>query len=407
MHYPLPKTTANIITQLQKSPSKQQNFGNSKQQNFSNSRSSSDLWISNFGLLFHKFIHYNNNSWKRSGEEKTKAWENLNSELAKLFTETSQLSNLLRGLHSRLDLVLLACGMKGYTLLNELPSQETSPYLLNNSIKLKVDWRLSIGFGTASVLETGITLNRVYGIPYIPSSSIKGILRHYWLSDIGEKLGIVALDPSKIRLRQKEKILFGKTPMQVLEELITASKLSKDLSKLFNKLCQDQDIIDTPEGNIKTKQVSLEELYEANKNFRLVFGGLKDKGAAIFFDAFPETLSIRGKPILSLDIINPHYQDYYSSIAAKRLLEEKKQDHGANSKQETTNIIPPADYLKPNPIQFLTFSTNTPILFRFAAKNPSLLKDINRYFLEFSQNIGLGAKTFSGYGLMKEEHPNP
>lgn len=41
------------------------------------------------------------------------------------------------------------------------------------------DWRLVTGMGEASVYETNMTLHHVYGFPYIPASTIKGVLRHY------------------------------------------------------------------------------------------------------------------------------------------------------------------------------------------------------------------------------------
>ncbi len=47
------------------------------------------------------------------------------------------------------------------------------------------DWRMVTGMGEASVYETNMTLHPIYGIPYIPASSIKGILRHY-LSELEE-----------------------------------------------------------------------------------------------------------------------------------------------------------------------------------------------------------------------------
>lgn len=47
------------------------------------------------------------------------------------------------------------------------------------------DWRMVTGMGEASVYETNMTLHHVYGVPYIPASSIKGVLRHY-LSEFEE-----------------------------------------------------------------------------------------------------------------------------------------------------------------------------------------------------------------------------
>lgn len=44
---------------------------------------------------------------------------------------------------------------------------------------LTPEWRLVTGMGEASVYETHLTLHPVYGIPYMPASGIKGVLRHY------------------------------------------------------------------------------------------------------------------------------------------------------------------------------------------------------------------------------------
>lgn len=41
--------------------------------------------------------------------------------------------------------------------------------------------RLIAGMGNASVYENGITLHHLYGIPYLPASSIKGLLRSWIL----------------------------------------------------------------------------------------------------------------------------------------------------------------------------------------------------------------------------------
>ena len=44
--------------------------------------------------------------------------------------------------------------------------------------------RLIVGLGNASVIETGITLHRTYGLPYIPGSALKGLASAYagqWL----------------------------------------------------------------------------------------------------------------------------------------------------------------------------------------------------------------------------------
>ncbi len=51
---------------------------------------------------------------------------------------------------------------------------------------LSLDWRLATGLGIASVYETGITLHPVYGVPYLPASSIKGVVRSYAIDRLAD-----------------------------------------------------------------------------------------------------------------------------------------------------------------------------------------------------------------------------
>ncbi|MDQ7032450.1 MAG: type III-B CRISPR module RAMP protein Cmr6 [Desulfonauticus sp.] len=51
-------------------------------------------------------------------------------------------------------------------------------YNLKNII-LQPESRLIVGLGNESVYETSLTLHHLYGIPYIPASSIKGMVRNY------------------------------------------------------------------------------------------------------------------------------------------------------------------------------------------------------------------------------------
>jgi len=41
------------------------------------------------------------------------------------------------------------------------------------------DWRIVVGLGGETVLETDLTLHHLYGIPYIPASALKGLTRAY------------------------------------------------------------------------------------------------------------------------------------------------------------------------------------------------------------------------------------
>ena len=42
-------------------------------------------------------------------------------------------------------------------------------------VEVRVRGRMIVGLGSESILETGITLNHTYGVPYLPGSSLKGL----------------------------------------------------------------------------------------------------------------------------------------------------------------------------------------------------------------------------------------
>jgi CRISPR-associated protein Cmr6 len=51
-------------------------------------------------------------------------------------------------------------------------------------ITLELNWRMVIGLGSPNVTETALTLHRIYGIPFIPGSAIKGLVRSYVTGEI-------------------------------------------------------------------------------------------------------------------------------------------------------------------------------------------------------------------------------
>jgi CRISPR-associated protein Cmr6 len=118
-----------------------------------------------------------------------------------------------------------------------------------------VENNLVIGLGNPSVFETDITLHNTYGIPYIPGSAIKGVLRNY-----------------------------------IIE------KYFKECSDNCNVKCNKQ----------------CEKEAEADQAFNAIFGG-QDKegkniqGKVIFIDAFPKE-----KYEIKLDVMTPHHMNYYN-----------------------------------------------------------------------------------------------
>ena len=54
---------------------------------------------------------------------------------------------------------------------------------LSEKLIVKPDWRMVVGLGNESVYETSMTLHHIYGIPYIPGSAIKGVVRNYIITE--------------------------------------------------------------------------------------------------------------------------------------------------------------------------------------------------------------------------------
>lgn len=115
---------------------------------------------------------------------------------------------------------------------------------------------LIIGLGGGSVYETGITLHHVYGFPYIPASSLKGVLRSYLIKQY--------FDNNEGRAFKNQ------------------------------AMC---DIFGSPKEINEDKQTH-PTYYEEER-----------QGKIIFFDAMPKQ-SPADK--VKLDIMNPHYPKYYS-----------------------------------------------------------------------------------------------
>ena len=230
--------------------------------------------------------------------------------------------------------------------------------------------------GTPSALDTGITLHRLYGFPYIPGSGLKGATRRFRFAMIADALGIPALDPRKIERCRKARRL---TPREKLEKLLALEDGElphKKLEQLFSSLQQDREVLDQPNGIRDITLPTLREEYAAT--FRRAFGNNARQGEVVFMDALPQRLIINGKSILELDIINPHYQAYYTG------------------KKHT----PPADYLKPVPVYFLALRAGTPFRFRLVARDQAMLSTVKCWLRDAAQIFGLGAKTMAGYGEM-------
>jgi len=125
---------------------------------------------------------------------------------------------------------------------------------------------------------------------------------------------------------------------------------------------------------------------EEDPTFVAIFGrapegdeSTANAGGAVFFEAIPVD-----SPDLELDVMTPHYSDYYSDKQGE---------------------IPPSDDQNPVPIPFLTVKRGVRFAFAVGWRGESTPK-AHAQAIEWLkgglENLGAGAKTTAGYGYFEE-----
>ncbi|MBX3057901.1 MAG: type III-B CRISPR module RAMP protein Cmr6 [Anaerolineae bacterium] len=236
----------------------------------------------NFGLLFDRFVPYGP-GWVMEGNQKSEAAKSLVSTVNGWRTDSAY-KEMFTSLRARQEAVM--------------KDQQGASFVASP------EWRLVIGLGRDSAFETGLTLHRVYGCPYIPGSALKGMTRA-WATAMQEDEGIKAADIQKV---------FG------------------------------SDNVEKPGA-----------------------------GEVVFYDALPTT-----PPELELDMMNPHYPDYYQAIA---------------------NAYP-TDWQSPIPVYFITVAAKTQFLISVGARRgeTDTVENAAEWLKKALEQMGIGGKTTSGYG---------
>lgn len=136
-------------------------------------------------------------------------------------------------------------------------------------LPLRVSGRLVMGIGSASVFETGFLLHHVYGIPYIPASSIKGVVRSWIITEVfdGHEGNALA---------------------------------DRTFCDLFGCPAEWQKDKHSPK---------YKSWYEINKQKKEDFGDRM--GNIVFMDAYPTA-----PPKVVEDVMNVHYKEYYEGKSA-------------------------------------------------------------------------------------------
>lgn len=228
--------------------------------------------------------------------------------------------------------------------------------------KSKLSWRMVIGLGDYHPQETSMTLHHIYGIPYIPGSAIKGVTRHWVISNLFDEIKLEEI--KQIRCLEK---LLDTADLQNKDENKRDDKLSKEEFEEKFKVKLKENISIIPDNKLYD---FLKNQHEKIIEFQKIFGTQSNKGNVIFFDAYPYD-----EINLKIDLITPHYGRYY---------QEGK---------------PPADH-NPIPIKFLTVE-NTKFEFNLGSKSSGLLQKAELWLKRALQNYGIGAKTAIGYGYFE------
>ncbi|MCC6026628.1 MAG: type III-B CRISPR module RAMP protein Cmr6 [Caldimicrobium sp.] len=225
--------------------------------------------------------------------------------------------------------------------------------------RLKTAYRLVIGTGYPSFIENGFLFHHVYGIPYIPGETLKGLARTVFILSVVEAIK-GKFDPSKIEEGLSEE---------------AEKEISEEAKGILHKI---------PERiNIILDNYTIENPVET---FRKIFGSKKRRGQVIFFDAYP--VDFNPSEHFEADIMNPHYGRYYQADEA------------------------PADWLGPTPIHFLAlkegidfeFSLGLAPLEPMEDNEEKLLLETAKKLLEVGlKNFGVGSKKRKGYGWFSDK----
>ncbi len=307
-------------------------------------------------------------------------------------------------------------------------------------IQGKLDWRMVIGLGGEHIQETSMTLHHVYGIPYIPGSAVKGMVRHYFISQILEpecRSHIASFSNESFERLLKEfaenapllNSLFPlndtrrecdlralseaqrqqlgerlcarlehyrlKERLDILDNILSTPNLEEMLNKKdIQQLQQEWKVVlkDSQKKEHPSFEPRKETVQKCLNNWpnlmlgQRVFGTQKQRGTVQFFDAYPVD-----HVKFDIDVMNSHYPDYY---------DESK--HAS-----------PHDSQNPNPIPFLTVADTT---FTFYVgynppdksqlsniENRNLCLDaVTSWLKNALQDQGIGAKSAVGYGYFQD-----
>lgn len=313
-----------------------------------------------FGLYFDAWDH----QWKIPDTDKREA-------LKRVTTLNDNTRTLLNSLRNRQR--ALADNLGNWVW--RLPAQSTAPFMT--------------GLGNEHPLENGFSFLNPYGLPYLPGSGVKGVIRRaaeelalgfygdtgewdivslWWLFGF-ELSSVYLIGPSeKMPPAQREEAQRWQAAYRNPE---TRDAVPCDRLEALIKATLDRE----QQRSYEEKPfLLLDELMTSQK----LRDAIRNQGALMFWDVIPEPAG--GK--LAVDIMTPHYSDYYQGNST------------------------PHDSGQPNPILFLTVPPNSSFEFFVQCRSAALPESLRNSWQTLLETafqhafdwLGFGAKTAVGYG---------
>ena len=248
------------------------------------------------------------------------------------------------------------------------------------------------GLGNEHPLENGFAFLNPYGLPYLPGSGVKGVVRRaaeelahsdLFENDTGWTLPVIWN-------------LFGFEPWLASPSRESDAEWEEWIGGFSVSSTEIGAYLDAVLDDTPASQRLKRDILQADDPMRKLLRErqLHVRGALEFWDVVPQ---IKGNK-LSVEIMTPHHSHYYQGKA-----------HAGSTS--------PHDSGKPTPISFLTVPPGSDFVFhvrcdrrRLARCLPQLAEDeswrrlVEAAFEHAFEWLGFGAKTAVGYGAMERDH---
>lgn len=212
--------------------------------------------------------------------------------------------------------------------------------------------RLLVGHGISSGVESGIELHPTYGVPWIPGSSLKGVLNHYMSEEIATLTDVEAWKG----VEYDEKGSPAGPPGRYHGTLFGAPAF------------RDAVLADGSRGDLEAR-----------------------RSAVVFEDAWLIPDEGMSTPLIR-DVLTPHQMAYYTDRA---------------------DSDGPIDWDQPNPVSFLTVRPGARFLIGISVRegveqaSRAVANMAMKHLCDALAFRGIGAKTRAGYGRLVQDNPTP